>query len=684
MGSIHRWFWPNRSRPKARNSCSGSGSQRRPAWLGRQARALWFGTDGRRWIASNTGLTEWVVDSNGVSRFRQHSVQDKFPREAFLSMAEDNAGNLWIGTRRSGLLRMGSSRFQTFGASEGLQLGRDQLLLETRSGQVSVFDLGGKRSQVYCQEDGRRFTANLPALPEPAASTPYVSQMAMEDHKGAWWFSTVSGLFRFPTLSGRADLHLLSESAANRFFEDSAGDIWISSWPPGGKSAKLTRWERHSGVIHDESERLPPDARMGIAAFTQDHAGTIWIGLQRPGRLLRLREGRFQPLSADWRGHINKLFVDSKGRVWSTSTESGLGLIANPTSADPYLRRYTRAEGLSADEVWCVTEDRLGRVYAGTAKGVDRLDPGTGQVVHYSTADGLVRGDIRSALRDRKGDLWFVSANGVSRFTPQEGRSTSPSHARITALRTAGVPFPLSELGETQFGPIRFSSHQNSLQIDFAATDYHAAAPLRYQFSLDRAGLAAADTAWQDAGLSSTVHLVKLAPGDYSFQVRAVTPDGPPGEPARLTFAILQPFWRTWWFQVTCAVSIAFFLYWLHAQRLQHQLAVERVRSHIAMDLHDDIGASLSRISVIGEALKSHLRTGDEEVQRMLNDIADSSRQTVKYMGTSSGRWIPVAIKLVSLPPACALSARICLRRVAWSGRWMHQLKNFIRVSQPP
>ncbi|HTF42713.1 MAG TPA: histidine kinase, partial [Terriglobales bacterium] len=88
-----------------------------------------------------------------------------------------------------------------------------------------------------------------------------------------------------------------------------------------------------------------------------------------------------------------------------------------------------------------------------------------------------------------------------------------------------------------------------------------------------------------------------------------------------------------WWFQVACAVAIAIFLYWLHAQRLQRQLAIERVRSHIAMDLHDDIGASLSRISVMGEALKSHLQAGDEEMQRMLHDIADSSRRVVKDMG---------------------------------------------------
>ena len=405
------------------------------------------------------------------------------------------------------------------------------------------------------------------------------------------------------------------------------------NWCRGERLAKLARWERHSGLVHDESERLPTDARMGIAAFAQDHARTIWIGLQVPGRLLRLKEGRFQPISANWRGHINKLFVDSKGRLWITSTQSGLGLIVDPKSADPQLRRYTRVEGLSADEVWCVTEDRLGRIYAGTAKGVDRLDPGTGQIVHYSAADGIVRGDIRSALRDRNGDLWFASSHGLSKFKPSEDRTVPPAPARIIGIRTAGVPFPLSEFGDTKIGPVRFSSHQNSLQIDFAATDYHVLAPLRYQFWLDHEVWTDQTQTWQDLGTTSTVHLVNLAPGDFAFKVRALTPDGLPGEAASLTFAILQPFWRTWWFQLACAMAIAGVAYWIHTRRLQQQLAIERVRSHISMDLHDDIGAGLSRISVIGEALKRHLRAGDDDVQRMLDDIADSSRRLVTDMG---------------------------------------------------
>ncbi len=228
--------------------------------LGREARELWFGVDGRRWIATSMGLREWVITPNGVSRFREHTIQDKFPHEAVLCIREDIASNLWIGTRRSGLVRVGSSRFQTFGGTDGLQLGLDQLLIEEQSGQVSVFDVGGKRNQIYRQEGGQRFTAVLHALPDPVVSKPHVSQMAMQDHKGRWWFSTSAGLFRFPTLTRRSDLRLLSECSVDRFFEDSGGNIWASNWCHGDRLAKLARWERHSGLVDDESARLPLDA----------------------------------------------------------------------------------------------------------------------------------------------------------------------------------------------------------------------------------------------------------------------------------------------------------------------------------------------------------------------------------------------------------------------------------------
>jgi ligand-binding sensor domain-containing protein/signal transduction histidine kinase len=600
--------------------------------LGREVRALWFARDGRRWIGTDNGLREWLVDAKGVSQFAEHPLPGGVPDGTVLSLGEDIAGNLWIGTRRNGVLRAASSEFLMFGTSDGLKLGRDQTLIQTRSGEAALFDIGDKRNQVYRQDNGR-FIVTRPALPASAATAPHWLQMATQDHTGAWWFSTMSGLFRFPMLGGRFDLHLLADAQANRFFEDAAGDLWISNWRSGEPEARLARWERSTGRIVDETDRLPQRARMaGIAAFAQDHAGALWIGLQRPGGVYRLRHGPFEAASVGIGGHINSLFVDSRGRLWITSTESGLGLIADPEAAEPSLRRFARAQGLSGDEVWCVTEDGLGRIYAGTAHGVDRLIPDTGEIVHYSSADGIVRGDIRSALRDRGGNLWFASANGVSRFTPREDRAIPPAIARITGVRVGGVPFQLSEFGEATVGPLQFRSHQSSLQVDFAVADFRVRAPLRYQFRLDREGTATRPDAWQDSGTTSTVHLVSLAPGSYSLRVRAVAPDRLAGQPALLTFAIQPPVWRTWWFQIACGVTLAVAAYAVHTHRLRSRLAIERVRSHIAMDLHDDIGASLSRISVISEALKARLRTGDDEVQNMLNDVAASARGLVKDM----------------------------------------------------
>ncbi|HEU4893509.1 MAG TPA: two-component regulator propeller domain-containing protein [Vicinamibacterales bacterium] len=599
--------------------------------LGRQVRALWFGRDGRRWIGTDVGLREWLADAKGVSQFVEHPT-DGVPDGVVLSLCEDAAGNLWIGTRRNGLVRAAPSEFFMFGPADGLRLGRDQTLIPTQSGDVALFDIGDRRKQVYIHDRGR-FIVTRPALPPAVGAIPHWLHTAKQDHTGAWWFSTESGVFRFPTLDGRFDLHLLANDHADRFFEDTAGDVWISNWGPG-VGARLSRWERSSGRLIDETDRLPRSARLaGIAALAQDAAGGIWIGLQRPGGVYRLRHGAFEAASVDIGGHINNLFVDSGGRLWIASTENGLGLIERPQAVQPSLRRFGRAHGLSGEEVWCVTEDGLGRIYAGTAHGVDRLDPATGQIVRYSSVDGLVRGDIRSALRDRGGDLWFVSANGVSRFTPREHRVLPPSTARITGIRVGGVLRQLSEFGEPTVGPLQFRSHENSVQVDFAVIDFPVRAPLRYQFRLARDGAGKAGDAWQDAGKDASVHLASLAPGHYSLSVRAMAPDQVAGRPAVLMFAIQPPWWRTWWFQAASGVTLAMAAYAVHRHRLRNHLALERMRSHIAMDLHDDIGASLSRISVICEVIRGRLPSGDDQIHHLLTGVAASSRALVKDMG---------------------------------------------------
>ena len=174
---------------------------------------------------------------------------------------------------------------------------------------------------------------------------------------------------------------------------------------------------------------------------------------------------------------MNALHCDQRGHIWVATADAGLAEV-DLSGGRPAIRVYDAPSRLSSNEVWCITEDRLGRIYAGTARAVDRIDPATGAVLHYSVHDGLAEGDIRSALCDRHGDLWFLSNQGLSRLRSAGERPPPPAVPRITEFRAGGKLELLSEFGETQAGPLRLEPEQSSIDINFLAISHRAAAPL--------------------------------------------------------------------------------------------------------------------------------------------------------------------------------------------------------------
>jgi signal transduction histidine kinase len=127
--------------------------------------------------------------------------------------------------------------------------------------------------------------------------------------------------------------------------------------------------------------------------------------------------------------------------------------------------------------------------------------------------------------------------------------------------------------------------------------------------------------------------LSNLAAGSYRIFVRAVTPVGGDAAAAVVSFTILPPIWHRWWFFAFVASAALSILFLWHRSYLNHHLGLERVRSQIAMDLHDDIGASLSRIAVMSEAIRARLNADDSAAGSSLGEIAETSRALVNGMG---------------------------------------------------
>jgi len=168
---------------------------------------------------------------------------------------------------------------------------------------------------------------------------------------------------------------------------------------------------------------------------------------------------------------------------------------------------------------------------------------------------------------------------------------------------------------------------RNRIELRFAALSYRDPALLRYQVRL-RDG-----APWLDASNRPSFQFVDVPPGTYHAEVRASL-DGTrwSAAPARLSFTVLPPFWRTWWFAGLVALALVAGVHALYRVRVARLLALERVRTNIATDLHDDIGASLSRTAILAEVVRRDVAPSNPAAAETLDRIARSAREVVDGM----------------------------------------------------
>jgi two-component sensor histidine kinase len=309
--------------------------------------------------------------------------------------------------------------------------------------------------------------------------------------------------------------------------------------------------------------------------------------------------------------------------MW-VATSAGLARIDHPEAERPQFRIYNTESGLNSNYVLCVTEDSWGRIYAGTLRGLDRIEPETGYIRHFGPADVIP--PVAQAYRDRKGVLWFGSI-GVKRFVPQpdDGAQTPPS-IRITRMAIHGKELPVSELGESHIDGLRLPVAETPIEIDFSSQSFEIGETIRYQYKLGA-------SEWGPPVDSPRVTYASISPGKYRFEVRAVNSEGlTTPAPAFVAFTIPSPWWQSRWFLGSTMLLIFLALWAAHRYRLRQALALERVRTRIATDLHDDVGSSLTQIAILSEVVRRQMETDATLAAAPLARIADLSRELVDSM----------------------------------------------------
>ncbi len=593
-------------------------------------RAMRRTADGHIWVGAGAGR---LIEFDGKG-FRRYTTAHGLTDDRVSSILEDRDGNLWLSS--SGALKLTRKGFITYRKEDGLAHNSVPLVFENRAGEFFAVS-GDWRINRF---EGDRFSAvrlNLPSRIPDSEWRGYRS--VIQDHTGEWWVATGEGLFRFPKVErfeqlakARPVAHYtkkggLADDNLTKLFEDSRGDLWISAFAPGQEV--LTRWERASGKFYRYSEGDGLSPFNAPMCFIEDASKNLWIGF-RNGGVARYRDGRFRLYAAEDglpAGTVTDFLLDRAGRLWVTINPGGVFRVDDPQAEElRFVAVRTGEEFSGSATASFMVEDDQGRIYITMSHGIDRLDPTTGQIKRYTFADGLPAGPTYDAYRDRKGVLWFGTNRGLLKFLPETDQPAQPPPMFISGLRIAGEPYPVSDLGQTIVGELELGPNQNQIQIDFFALSLASGESLRYQYRIEGAG-----QDWSAPFSERSVN-VSLAPGAYRFLVRAVSSDGTVSEaPAVVSLKILRPIWQRWWFIALACLLLALAAYAVYRYRVLRLIELERVRMRIATDLHDDIGSSLSQVSVLSEVVRRHVGQ-DVRVAEPLSMIGDLSRGLIDSM----------------------------------------------------
>jgi len=214
--------------------------------------------------------------------------------------------------------------------------------------------------------------------------------------------------------------------------------------------------------------------------------------------------------------------------------------------------------------------------------------------------------------------------NGFAYFSPETKNTLAPSDPIIERVYVNDQP-----VLKNYDGPgLTLGHSNNSLNFTFTAFLYNYPDDIRFRYRLAGTG-----RGWQNADNQRGANYSQLPPGDYTFFVQCGSKNGVwNNHLASFSFTIMPPYWASWWFRLLVAAAVVFVLYRLYRYKIEHIKAIEKIRANIAADFHDDLGSTLSSISIFSEVAIQKSETDLDTTRNMVGDIGVRARAMIHSM----------------------------------------------------
>ncbi len=609
----------------------------------------------------------WIgTRSQGLFRIKDHAVE-RVPtsNEEVTAICEDHDGDIWAATNGGGLDRLRPKAHQLFDQTTGLKDTFSFTVAEDPTGAMWLANRDGGMARVV---DGV-----VDPISRRAGWRAFSAMSVFSAPNGWMWMTTGIGVFRTRATEPQTVTRvpgLTNFRNVRATFVARNGDYWLAVDPD-----RVARWRE--GHVTTFGVEAGFDGRE-VRAFAEDASGRIWLGAA-DGALFRSNGERFERLAfpgASDCGALQVIRFETDGTLLVGATRRGV--IIFPAGDLSRARALDDSRGLPGSNISQILLDDYDRYWFAARSGIfwvhgrEVRNFGLGKVDHvhaislgkddgvpYLSCLGLFQ---PAAAKAHDGTLWFATRRGVLRTDPalMAPASDSPPPVSITAITCDGVKRAVA-------AELSIQSTVRKIQIHLSALDLSAPESVQVRFRLN-----GFDNDWVVLGEDRLVTYPRLPPGRYVFSTMASIGSGSwSSQPTQLAIVVRPPWWQSDWARIAFLVALiatvaAAVRKWanrrlrLRLERAEQANAIEQERARIARNIHDDVGASLTRISLltqsaqqeslvysptlekIYEAARGITRSMDEIVWAV-NPRHDNTESLVYYLGNFAHSFLGAA-----------------------------------------
>ncbi len=558
------------------------------------------------WVGTSSGVFRYTISSGhmvDVTKSITHSfVANQFSRTLFV----DRSNVVWIGTYTEGLVKILSlpdniEHLQKApDGAGGLPNNYVRGIYEDGHGLLWIGTGGGlttydSKTKGYSTVGGLSYMFNRREIKTISS--------VCGDSRGTIWIGTMNGVYTYRPSLKRYSHILGTASPSNNYLDnyvyevraDHQGSIWVST--DGGGVVRLSEDGRVLQRLNTSNHMLPSNS---VRTVLPDSNGNLWVGtfgagvskIDVPaGKSVSYRTNKADPSSLG-NDLVLSLCKDSKNNLW-IGTRTGLNKFDSGTNT---FTHFMTNDGLPNNIIVGIEEDHSSNLWISTYYGISKYNGESFQ--NFFSKDGF-QDDFNSgsSFHTTNGKLFFGGSNGLCMFIPESlkmAQSTPP--IVITATKQSEHPVSV-EASPGRNAAVTMEPNERIVTFEFTTLDFKNPEGNTYGYKLEGFN----DT-WIFSQDRRNVSYANLKEGGYVFRVKAQGRDGVWHEAATtIGLTVIPPMVERWWFYPVLIfslslVGIAFYRTWL-----LRKLEVEKIRSKIAADLHDEIGSGLARIAVLSD-----------------------------------------------------------------------------------